>query len=38
MRPYFGPWQSGGVVIGQVVIAIGFLMMIPYHLYLRRLR
>jgi hypothetical protein len=30
--PYFGPWQSGGVLIGQVVIAIGFLMMIPYQL------
>jgi hypothetical protein len=28
--PYFGPWQSGGVLIGQIVIAIGFLMMIPY--------
>jgi hypothetical protein len=31
--PYFGPWQSGGVLIGQVVIAIGFLMMIPYRLH-----
>ena len=30
--PYFGPWQAGGVLIGQFVIAIGFLMMIPYHL------
>jgi hypothetical protein len=30
--PYFGPWQAGGVLIGQVVIAIGFLMLIPYHL------
>jgi hypothetical protein len=38
MVPYFGPWQSGGVLIGQVVIAIGFLMMIPYHLYLRMYR
>ncbi|MFZ5885006.1 MAG: hypothetical protein ACOYYI_14630 [Chloroflexota bacterium] len=38
MRPYFGPWQSGGVLIGQIVIALGFLMMIPYHLYIRRLR
>jgi len=28
--PYFGPWQATGVLIGQVVIAIGFLMMIPY--------
>jgi hypothetical protein len=30
--PYFGPWQSAGVLIGQIVIAIGFLMMIPYRL------
>lgn len=37
MVPYFGPWQSGGVLVGQFVIAIGFLMMIPYHLYFRRL-
>jgi hypothetical protein len=29
--PYFGPWQSGGVIIGQVMIAIGLLMMIPYR-------
>ena len=29
--PYFGPWQATGVLIGQVVIAIGFLMMIPYR-------
>lgn len=34
--PYFGPWQSGGVLIGQVMIAVGFLMMIPYHLHLDR--
>lgn len=32
--PYFGPWQSGGVLIGQIMIAIGFLMMVPYHLHL----
>ncbi len=30
--PYFGPWQSSGVLIGQVVIAVGLLMMIPYKL------
>lgn len=30
--PYFGPWQSGGVLIGQIIIAIGFLMLIPYRL------
>ena len=29
--PYFGPWQAGGVLIGQIVIAIGFLMAIPYR-------
>ncbi len=29
--PYFGPWQAAGVVIGQIVIALGFLMSIPYH-------
>jgi hypothetical protein len=29
--PYFGPWQAGGVLIGEFVIAIGFLMLIPYH-------
>jgi hypothetical protein len=37
MVPYFGPWQSGGVLIGQIVIAIGFLMMIPYHVYFKSL-
>ena len=31
--PYFGPWQSAGVLIGQTMIAIGFIMMIPFHLY-----
>ncbi len=32
--PYFGPWQAGGVLIGQLVIAVGFLMLIPYHFHL----
>ena len=31
--PYFGPWQAGGVLIGQSIISLGFLMLIPYHLY-----
>jgi len=31
--PYFGPWQSAGVLIGQAMIAVGFLMLIPYHEY-----
>ena len=29
--PYFGPWQATGVLAGQVVIAIGFLLMMPYR-------
>jgi hypothetical protein len=28
--PYYGPYQSLGVVIGEAVIAIGFVLMIPY--------
>ncbi|HET9589066.1 MAG TPA: hypothetical protein VFO91_09790 [Anaerolineales bacterium] len=28
--PFFGPWQAGGVLIGEAIIAIGFLMLIPY--------
>ncbi|MFZ6020439.1 MAG: hypothetical protein ACOYXO_12590 [Chloroflexota bacterium] len=28
--PYFGPWQARGVEIGQILIAIGFLMLIPF--------
>ena len=35
--PYFGPWQAVGVLAGQLVIALGFLMVIPYHFYLPRL-
>jgi hypothetical protein len=35
--PYFGPWQAGGVLIGQFVIAVGFLMVVPYHFYVNRL-
>jgi hypothetical protein len=31
--PYFGPWQAGGVMIGQAIIALGFLMLIPYQYY-----
>jgi hypothetical protein len=30
--PYFGPLQAVGVVLGEFVIAIGFLMFIPYRL------
>lgn len=28
--PYYGPYQATGVLIGEAVIAIGFIMMIPY--------
>lgn len=30
--PYFGPWQATGVLIGQIIIAVGFLLLIPYSL------
>lgn len=29
--PYFGGWQARGVEIGQLIIAIGFLLLIPYQ-------
>jgi hypothetical protein len=35
--PFFGPWQAGGVLVGQFVIAIGFLMLIPYHLHWKKM-
>jgi nitrogen fixation-related uncharacterized protein len=31
LTPYFGPWQATGVLIGQGVIALGFMMMIPFR-------
>lgn len=31
LTPYFGPWQATGVLIGQGVIALGFLMMLPFR-------
>lgn len=30
--PFFGPWQATGVQIGELVIAIGFVLLIPYRL------
>jgi hypothetical protein len=27
--PYFGPWQASGVMFGQVMIIVGFLLLIP---------
>jgi hypothetical protein len=28
--PYFGPWQALGVIIGELVITLGFLLLIPW--------
>jgi hypothetical protein len=28
--PYFGPWQALGVTLGEVIITVGFLLLIPY--------
>jgi len=36
--PYFGPWQAGGVLIGQLLIAVGFLMIIPYRFHFYKTR
>ncbi len=33
--PYFGPWQATGVLIGEVLVALGFLMTIPYRSLLK---
>jgi hypothetical protein len=37
-NPFFGPLQATGLLIGQFVIAAGFLMLIPYHLHLDKTR
>lgn len=29
--PFFGPWQAVGVVIGEGIILLGFLLMLPVH-------
>jgi hypothetical protein len=28
--PYFGPWQALGVIIGELIIILGFLLLIPW--------
>lgn len=28
--PHFGPWQAAGVMIGEVIIILGFLLFIPW--------
>ena len=35
--PYFGPLQAAGVEIGQIVIGIGFVMMVPFKREKRQL-
>ncbi len=27
--PYFGPWQATGVMLGEIIIMIGFILLIP---------
>jgi hypothetical protein len=34
--PYFGPWQLLGVLVGEIMIAFGFLLLIPFRLRRRR--
>jgi hypothetical protein len=34
--PYFGWLQAAGVLAGEITIAIGFLMLIPYHTHPNR--
>jgi len=31
--PYFGQWQARGVEVGQLLIAIGFILMLPFTLH-----
>jgi len=34
--PYFGAWQARGVQLGQAVIAVGFLLLLPFRRLFRR--
>jgi len=33
--PYFGQWQALGVQSGELMIALGFLLMIPFHRFVQ---
>jgi len=33
--PFFGPIQALGVLLGEIVIAVGFLLLIPYRSYFK---
>jgi hypothetical protein len=28
--PYFGTWQASGVILGEIVIIVGFILLIPF--------
>jgi hypothetical protein len=32
---YFGPWQVRGVVLGEIIIAVGLLLLVPYRHHAR---
>lgn len=34
--PFFGPWQAVGVQVAQGMIALGLVMMIPFHHYQKK--
>jgi hypothetical protein len=34
--PFFGPWQQVGVEIGMIVIALGMLLVVPWHHFRKR--
>jgi len=34
--PYFGPWQAIGVMVGEITIALGFVLLIPIPAKLRK--
>lgn len=34
--PYFGPWQAVGVMIGELMIVVGFILMVPLPKRYRR--
>jgi hypothetical protein len=34
--PLFGPWQEFGVVVGELVIALGLLLLIPFRRLVER--
>lgn len=36
--PYFGPWQARGVEVGEAIIAIGFLLLLPIISKIKRQR